>query len=175
MGVDMRQSFTLLEVLIVMTIITMLTAVAAVRLAGPYQAARLEEVTRRCEFIDSRTRAHARAHGVSCEIVVSIREGRIHTRRRSGRGDRYFEFSLPRVVSVRRVVTLEEDVATGTCLIDVSAHGAGPAYALCLSSSHGVEKWILIAGMTGRIIYARDESHVREVFWILRSLGNDTR
>ena len=57
---DHPKAFTLLELLVVLAVLGLLAAVAAVRLHGPYRAARLRDVVERVASTDQQVRAHAR-------------------------------------------------------------------------------------------------------------------
>lgn len=169
----MKRGFTLLEVLVVLTILALVTAMAAVRLQEPYRIARREEALRRCEFIDSQARAHARTVGGDCEIVISLKQQRIHACRKTGDTARHFEFAIPAGLSLQRVLTPTEDLASGIARIDVSSCGATATYALGFGDAEGAEYWLLFAGVTGRVTYPKDALHAQTILEMLRTPGAD--
>ena len=119
----MKAGFTLLELLVVLVIMALLTALVAVRLQGPYQSARLEDALQRVAFVDSQTRAHAREFSTSCQIVFQLDRGRLYSQGPGNDSARHCEFSLPGSLRIERVLTSQMELGSGTACIDISARG----------------------------------------------------
>ncbi len=169
----MNTGFTLLELLVVLVIIALLTAVVAVRLQGPYQSARLEDALQRIEFTDTQTRAHARASSTSCQIVWEMDRGLLYSQEREGETARHFEFKLPGSLKIRRLLSAQFDAGSGTVRIEVSPRGVAPTYAVCVGARDNSHRWVLFSGLTGRPAIAKDESHVRQILETLQAPRTD--
>ncbi|MHB8974538.1 MAG: prepilin-type N-terminal cleavage/methylation domain-containing protein [Pirellulaceae bacterium] len=169
----MKAGFTLLELLVVLVIMALLTALVAVRLQGPYQSARLEDALQRVAFVDSQARAHAREFSTSCQIVFQLDRGRLYSQGPGSDSARHCEFSLPGSLRIERLLTSQMELGSGTGCIDISARGTAVTYALCLATSQGTHRWLLFAGLTGRVAYPKDEIHVQQLFELLQASGTD--
>ncbi|MHB8974218.1 MAG: prepilin-type N-terminal cleavage/methylation domain-containing protein [Pirellulaceae bacterium] len=169
----MKAGFTLLELLVVLVIIALLSSLVAVRLQGPYQSARLEDALERLAFTDSQTRAHSREFATACQIVFELDRGWMYSGMPGGSGARSCEFALPESLRIERVRTPQMELGSGTARIDVSARGTALTYAVCVASSQGTHRWLLFAGLTGRVAYPKDEIHVQQIFELLQASGTD--
>lgn len=169
----MRHGFTMLEVLTVVVIMTMLLAIVGVRLNGPYQQAILEETLRRIEFTDGQIRNHAEQHGTPCQLVLDLDEGRLAAERPEQAEALHFEYRLPRSMRLDRVMTPWLDQGSGTVRIQVSAGGTSPTYAVRIATGRDTRRWVLFAGLTGRVYYPSDNDHVQQLFRLWDAAGVD--
>lgn len=96
----MRTGFTLLELLVVLAIAALITAIVGVRLQGPYHAAQLEDTLRRIEFLDCQIRTHARSRAAASQMVFQIDDGRIYAHRTHDDDTRHCEVALPMAVRI---------------------------------------------------------------------------
>lgn len=169
----MRTGFTLLELMVVLVIVGLLTAVAVVRLQAPYRAARLEDSLSRIEFIDSQTRAHARAFAQDSTIVFQLDSGRIYSQKSTETDAKRFEFVLPASLRIRHVMTPQLEVDHSQAQIKVSARGATRSYAICIQAADDTQRWLLFSGLTGQVTYPKAEYDVRQMFELLQASRPD--
>jgi hypothetical protein len=124
--------------------------------------------------VDSQTRAHAREAGTACQIVCQLDHGSVYAQADGGRRVKSFEFSLPWPLRIKRVVTPQLDIDSGTARIDISSRGTSPTYALSIVAPQGAARWMLFSGLTGHATYPKDEADVRQIFRLLEEPGTDT-
>ena len=156
-----------MELLAVLVILGLLTAVAAVRLHGPYRAARLRDVAERVAFADQQVRVHARRFAQSGQLVCDLDRNLIYARC-EGTGDLpHFRVPIPRSVPLDRVQTPWQQIDRGQARIDVAPDGQTPSYAVRLRSADGRLQWLFFSGITGQVTWLEAESDVQQLFQLL--------
>jgi prepilin-type N-terminal cleavage/methylation domain-containing protein len=170
----MRSAFTLLELLVVLVIVVLLTSVVAVRMQAPYANARLAEVLKRIEFVDGQARGHAHSFAVPWRLTFDLDRGRIYAQRTGSHDERHCELVLPDTLRIRHVVTLADEVGSGTVHINVSPRGVTETYAVCVSTQTGSASWLLFAGVSGQVSSLEEFTDVQRVLEPLRAASPDT-
>jgi prepilin-type N-terminal cleavage/methylation domain-containing protein len=171
---DTKGGFTLLEVLAVIVIMTMMIAIVGVQLNGPYQVARLRESLERIEFIDNQVRNHSLTHSTPCQLVVDLDRGHLYSQDIHDDDLRSFEYHLPRKLRFDRFQTPWLDKRSGSAVIDITARGSSPTYAVCVVAPDDERRWVLFAGATGRADHSMDKENVQQVFALWRASGVNT-
>jgi hypothetical protein len=88
---------------------------------------------------------------------------------------------LPSEVHFDQVVTADGAATSGQVSIHCSVDGQTPSYALRLTDGHGMQYWMVTAGLTGQTLKVRDEQEVRDIFRTISSqaigpaAGDDAR
>jgi prepilin-type N-terminal cleavage/methylation domain-containing protein len=165
--------FTLLELLVVLTLVAMLTSVVVVKLGVPYRAARAGEVAERIAFTDQLMRAHARNFRQASRLVFDLDRGRVHVESGEQTQDTHFAFEMPPGVQLEEVRIADGAKRGGRAVVESPSDGITPTYAVLLSTRHGPNRWLLFAGLTGQVTYLEDERDVREMFSYCDTPGLD--
>ncbi len=172
-GTRNRCGFTLLELLVVLTLVSLLSAVAAVKLRVPYRAARAGEVTERIAFTDQLMRSHARNFGQAARLVFDLDRGSIHVEMGEHDRDPHFAFEIPPGVHLEEIQMTDKTTRRGRVVVESPSHGVTPSYAVVLSTQHGPDRWLLFSGLTGQVTHTTDERDVQQVFSYLDTPGLD--
>lgn len=154
-----RTAFTLIELAAVVALIALLTGVAIVKLGGPLRKATYESALQRIVALDQQTRFRAQAAQPgrifidleACELVSF-----------AGRADSQpaNQVFLPPGFSIDEVVTRSRRCADGSMEILIGPLGNSPTYAMKVSNSRELSRWLLFMGRTGQFVYLESDDQV---------------
>ena len=161
------KAFTLLELLVVLTIMGLLAAVAVVRLQGPLHAARAGDVAGRIAFTDGQVRSHSRRFARPSRLVYDLDENSAYAESDTPGGVRQYHFALPDTVRLAAVRMARGDVERGKATIEVTSDGHTPTYAVRLDSDDRHGQWLLFSGLTGQVTKLKAQADVQELFQLL--------
>ena len=149
--------FTLIEVMAVMLILALLSTAAAWSFAQPLARARTAEAVELITSFDASSRLGARRFGRGVDMVFDLTAGTLERRE----GERtVYRGTLPRGFSIEQVRTADQVRDAGEITIPCSRLALTSSYAVKLVGPHGVERWIVFAGLSGQVTAARDETDV---------------
>jgi prepilin-type N-terminal cleavage/methylation domain-containing protein len=152
-----RRGFTLIEIMAVMVILALLSAAAAWSFSRPLARARASEAIELVTSFDASSRLAARRFGRSVDMQFDLADGTL--RRREGEQVAY-RSALPQGFSIEQVRTGEGVRDAGEVTIECSRLALSPSYAVKLVGPGGVERWLVVAGLSGQVTAARDEADV---------------
>ena len=168
-----QRGFTLLELLVVLTLVALLTAVVVFKLRVPYRRARAGEVAERIAFTDGLMRSHARNFSKAARLVFELDRGSVHVETGEHNRDSHFAFEIPPGVQLEEVWLAGKTTRRGRVVVESPSHGVTPSYAVRLSTRHGPDRWLLFAGLTGQVTHMENERDVQQVFAYLDTPGID--
>ncbi len=174
LGVSVTHRFgmTLIELMIVVTIIGLLAGVASLRLSGLTGRARFQQATEQLRFIDAGIRSAAVRSANSCQVEFDLERSLI--RRTCGNQSRsWADVRLPDQVRITRVRSATRDVATGRMMVHYSLTGTSDSYAVELTGEARGPLWLLFTGLTGKMIQLEDERDVEELLEASSPQGPD--
>jgi len=165
--------FTMIELLVVLVIVGCLTAIAAVRLSGTAQSARLTWTYDRVIAADASLRQHALNYSQPGHLRFVLGTGELWRTY----GDRRDASPLADfgAITVVRFVSPTRDLTSGEVWVDYSAHGTSETFAIELKTARQRSMWMLFAGVTGQVLRTEDEKDVENVFQAIRPGGPDSR
>ncbi|MGB7158463.1 MAG: type II secretion system protein [Tepidisphaeraceae bacterium] len=149
--------FTLIEIMAVMLILALLSAAAAWSFSRPLARARASEAIELVTSFDASSRLAARRFGRRVEMVFDLADGALV--RREG-GQVAYRGMLPAGFSIEQVRIGEGVRDAGEVTIECSRLALSPSYAVKLVGPAGVERWLVVAGLSGQVTAARDETDV---------------
>jgi prepilin-type N-terminal cleavage/methylation domain-containing protein len=152
---------TLLELLVVITILAMVTATVITRLGNTVGPAALGQGISQWKFADEQLRMRARRSGnpaaMQCDIgtnalkcVFNPDDAEHPTFRTLGRG-----------VHVHRIIFPTQEIAYGPATIHYTDRGTSESFAIEFAGHGDTRRWFLVAGVTGQITEVKSESAVR--------------
>jgi prepilin-type N-terminal cleavage/methylation domain-containing protein len=168
----LRSSFTLIELLAVLVIVGLITAIASLRLSGTVQAARMEWATDRLIATDSVMRSHAAGCGRVAHLRFQLGTGRLSrefgdTRTKSSIVD------LGHSIEISRFQSTTRDAETGEATVDYSPLGASRTFAVELKGPGNQRRLLFFAGITGQVTRMEDGQDARRLLQALRGSGTD--
>jgi prepilin-type N-terminal cleavage/methylation domain-containing protein len=152
-------AFTLIEAVVVLTIMGLLAAAVTVSLAGAGRAARMEDVADAYAAFDRTTREAARRFERTPTLHFDLNRGTV-ARRDAERPET--KLALRGSFRVDRVMTAERDTRSGEAEVPVTARGHTPSYAVLLTGPSG-QRWIVFAGLSGQFTVVEDERDVQDI------------
>jgi type II secretory pathway pseudopilin PulG len=154
-----RRAFTLIEAIVVVTLMALLTVAVTVSLRSAGRAARIEDVADAYAAFDRTTREAARRFGRTPEIRFELNRGNV---RRVDEERDPVTLALRGGFRVTRVVVRGRDARSGEIAVPVSARGQTPSYAVLLAGPGG-ERWVMFAGLTGQPSVIQNERDVQDI------------
>jgi prepilin-type N-terminal cleavage/methylation domain-containing protein len=143
------RGFTLVEIIVVITIMGLLTTAAALSFTGPLRTARAADAIAQLRSFDGRARQYAKRFNKDVQIVFDVSRGKMIRREVSRDGNEY-ETSLPGGCSIERVRQGVHVVDSGEIAIAYSRLGLTRSYTVHLVGP-GLDRWISVAGLTGEM------------------------
>ena len=154
-----HRAFTLIEVTLVVLLVGLLAGAAAMSFARPLRAARVREAVAEISAFDAAARRLARRSGREVEMMIDVYEQRL-TRSEQDREPSHL--SLPSGLRIEQVRSSGSASHESQVAIRVTPHGWSRSYAVRIVGAE-LDRWLLVAGMTGQITVIEDESKVDDI------------
>jgi type II secretory pathway pseudopilin PulG len=170
-----RSSFTLVEMVAVLVILSLAAAAVTLRLEGPVARATAGDLTGRIAALDRLTRVAARRHDRALVVEFDLGAGSVRRFDAERREQRGTALDLPRSWRLAQVVVAgggsggasggAQEASAGRVLVAFSRRGLSPTYALCIEGPGGGEgAWLVAAGLTGEVTQVENEKEVKAIF-----------
>jgi type II secretory pathway pseudopilin PulG len=163
-----KASFTLIEIAAVLMIIGLLTGTALLCLAHIADERGFETTCQELAQADLLARSAARQSGQLEHLIYDLDEGEVLWQSLSdAKPAMLMKLNNGDTIQLR---TSDRLISSGQLTIDCSPSGYSQSYALCLSRS-GLQRWMITAGLSGRIFWTNDDKQVDAVFQSLAVKG----
>jgi type II secretion system protein H len=169
-----RTGFTLVELLVVLTLVGLVSATAAVRLSGVTQKARLERSIEILIAADRSLRNYSAKHGRPACLRLNLDAGRVQKvfgKREEGT----VSIDLGSGIRLKRLLSSDRSVSSGQAQVVFSCCGTSPTYALEVEGANNTTVYLLIAGLTGQATRLGNDRNVKDALETLRPAGTDAR
>ena len=164
-GKRKTRGFTLLEVIVVTSLLALVLAVTSLSLREPLETARYGQAVDAFAQFDALIRHWTHQHSRMGELNFTNNGKRCEFFAKGQRAKGSIRpLVLPRGISVRETVLAE---STESRKVTFSAEGKSPSYGVLLASRNQ-ESWLVFAGVTGQVTIFRDEADVRAAFEMLK-------
>jgi prepilin-type N-terminal cleavage/methylation domain-containing protein len=150
-------AFTLIEVMAVVLVLALLSAAAAWSFARPLARLRTSEAIDLITSFDASSRLAASRFGHSVDLQFDLTDQALV---RSEGGKITYRAVLPPGFAIEQVRTADGVRDAGEITIECSRMALSPSYALKLIGPDEVERWLVVAGLSGQVTTARDEPDV---------------
>jgi prepilin-type N-terminal cleavage/methylation domain-containing protein len=158
-----RRAFTLIELLIALTIGALLTAAAAWSFARPLHRARAAEAVAQLKYLDASTRDLARRLGRESVIAFDVSEGTMERRSRRAGNEATFRAAVASPIAIEEVRTPGRRSDHGEAVIAVSPLGLSDTYAVKLAGPEG-RQWVVFTGLAGEAITLTNDAELNAIF-----------
>jgi len=167
-----RAAFTLLELLAVLTLIVIFSAIVIVSLQGPIRRAQLQTTVDHIIHTDQRQRAKSSRSRLGRRIVIDLSAQAIHvieddTRTITAR------WQVPEPIQIVELNVAGRRLVQGITEIEIDEYGHSPTYAIHIKGTGEDDTWLLFAGMSGQASRFQDTDHVKKVIQDVFKAGSN--
>ncbi len=167
-----RTGYTLIELIAVVTLLSLVSATITVSFRRPLLEARFSSFCETLLGIDDRARSAAMASEVSGQIVFDLKNQAVKSSR-SNDGSLFWQtIYVPDGLRLVALRTRHGRVSDDSVVLPVSISGATATYALNVTST-AKSRWIIVFGGTGQSWEVEDEKEVEKLFKSIRQQGID--
>ena len=169
-----RAGFSLVELMVVITIVGLLAGMVSLRLSGMTGKARFQQAIERLQSVDDGLRARAVRFDQPCELQLTIgssRIQRVYGNQRDGVSDPVLSGN----VEITRVRSPTRDVGTGNMTVHYAATGTSDSWAVQLTAPGHEPRWLLFAGLTGQTTELERERDVEDILEASQPPRSDAR
>lgn len=162
-----RRGLTLVELVVVLTIVALLVASATVGMSGVAQNARRQSAIESIVEADRSLRSLATARQRAAALLIDLDRRQVFKRFETEDG----EAIVQKVVSEDRlaaVATATSRRAAGIEEITYDFAGRSPTFAIELRRGDEAGSWLLFAGLTGQMTRVKERQDVEAIFRALR-------
>lgn len=153
-----QRGFTLLELLLVVTILAMATAAVAIRWSAVARNASAAATVTRLEAVDAHLRQFARGRRRPCVLALDRRAGRIQKRYLGEEQTASPWESLGTGVTLTEIRVAGATGQPSVVEIPFTRTGVSASYGLHLTGPGEKEAWLVVAGASGQFISLSMES-----------------
>lgn len=158
------KAFTLIEMIVVMTIIGLLTGMAVMKFREPYLAANFETTIRRIAALDDLSRNHAARGEAGTQLTIDLENGFV-------RGTGGSVLQLNSKFEIERVLLANGTKTNGEVVIPISSNGQSPTYGLHMTGAGDREVWLVFLGLAGQLVRldgAGESDEIHKTYWPTR-------
>lgn len=156
-----RRGFSLIEILAVLAVVSLLTAVVSVRWSSVYREAVAASTVTRLKEFDAKTRLHLLDRRKSGKIIYDLNSHTVKGSRWSGTSEKSIGFHLP--ATVRLIDSRGTTVDGNRWTINIREDASAETYAIKLRQFKKVF-WIVFVGQTGQVIQTELENELNDFF-----------
>lgn len=169
--------FSLVELMVVLTILALAATLAAVSLAGPARTVARQDVLDRLVHEDELCRRHAQRHNVTMELLIDLDNQRLQRRivgehTAAAAQQTMAPWTLPQGYTVTNLIIQGHGPVQRQAAIHYAPQGRSLSFAIQIASppdelNQRTRQWLLIAGASGQVVPLDDEEAVDRVFALL--------
>ncbi len=162
-GLAKVAGFTLLELIVVLALISFLTASVALSFRAPIQNARIDAAVSSIQSLDRRLR-YASIHKNRLEVLLlDLVSSELRTVNSS-----QAEIRLPKGISISKVYVSRPTEESDRLSISYFPDGSSLSWAMHVSDAGSdFGRWVVVAGRTGQVFMTESEEDVADVFQLL--------
>lgn len=156
--------FTLLEMVVVLALMSLVTAAAALSLKVPLQNARLKAAIAKLEDVDRRARLAARRSASPVSLQFTAGSGIVvQTAVQNGRKIESTYSVGTNSIRLERLLMPGNPSGSRVARVDYSPEGQSATYALQLQAGSGRKMWLLVVGAAGQYVRSSDDEMVESL------------
>jgi prepilin-type N-terminal cleavage/methylation domain-containing protein len=163
-----QRAFTLIELAAVLLILAVVAAAVTLRSHVLLGRAEGKDLVERIGQFDHLTRVYARRHDRAVRIVVDLDAGRLRRTDAAETETLGEALVLPEGTRIVRLRVRDQEMYSHSVSITCSRRGLTPTWAMQLEDANGRRQWLLLAGLSGRMVTTDNDD---EIHRILAALG----
>jgi len=157
-----NRGLTLMELLVVVTLMGFVAATVTVQLSGRLSQAALGQAVSQWEFTDAQLRLRARQKGRPVTLHLELGSNRLECALDPDDDAARTVRTLGRGVKLMKFRSATREVTYGPLAIEFTDRGSSETYVVELEGRQG-KRWILVAGITGQTSELSNEQEVEEL------------
>lgn len=167
-----RKAFSLIELMVVLTLMAIVVAVVTIGFNRPYRATQFQRDVEAIVHFDSLIRKRTINANQVGLLTINLDEAQLRyatlarPRRENARKN------LSQTSSIVMVRTAQKSLDHGSISIPFNAAGSSPTYAIQISSKTDTV-WLVFAGGSGQNLIIETKDEVDEIFKMLQTQGVD--
>ncbi len=154
-----RRGLTLMELLVVVTLMGFVAATVTVQLSDRLSQAALGQAVSQWEFSDAQLRLRARQKGRPVTLHIELGTNRLECALNPDDDAARTVRTLGRGVKLMKFRSATREVTYGRLAIEFTGRGSTETYVVELESRQG-KRWVLVAGITGQTSELSNEHEV---------------
>ncbi len=166
-----RAGWTLLEIMVVVTLIAMATAMATMNFRGPLIKTRYRAFAQRLVDVDHRLRRQCLQNNQANYLTVDCDRNEFSYTNHQGNPQRV---GCPPRSQLKYWMDDSGKRSTRRVRIHYDSHGASSSFAVCITLGK-TQSWLVFLGRTGECLKCSHEKQVKEIFDEAKSFRADAR
>lgn len=167
-----KRGFSLVEVIVVISLMSLLVAMVSFRWTKPYQAAKFRSMVERVVDFDFKARRHTLTTNRPGTLVYQLDSKTIESTRWVGQEEKMLTMELDSTTAINGIATVDGLQSDNGLQFALSPVGATTTYAAHFTAE-GQSQWVVFAGRTGQATFLKEYSDVEAIFRQLRLQGAD--
>lgn len=161
-----RVGFTLIELIVVVSLLSAVVAIGTVSLRGPYRNARREHEQARLAHWLQLVRNHARRTQSRGEIEIDVTKNVMRYESSESR-KQLSPLYLSSLLPLKEIKVANSFVNDRDARIPITSAGTTNTFALCFGRSEREEQWLLISGGSGQLIWITKREEIENAMRLL--------
>ncbi len=161
-----RDGWTLIELMMVVTLISLVALATTFNFAGPLKSARYSSACQQVRDLDHRIRRECLKSNRAAEIQFDLEKGSLNTNGPETKK----KYELPSQVMIRAIVDSGGKVRKTATTIRFDGYGGSPTYGVAIGMNERT-RWFVFLGRTGECIELENEQETKAFFKSIRSIG----
>ncbi|MEL7499545.1 MAG: type II secretion system protein [Planctomycetota bacterium] len=158
-----RDAFSLIELLVVLTLISLVAVSVSVRWSESYKRVEFQSAVERFLDMEASTRRVSRRVRRNASIMVDLGSESVSATRWNDGVAHQVQYTFPSGVNLNMIRVGQIEASEGQHQIAFDQAGAGPTWAIKLQRGNQ-QQWLVFAGRTGQQLEFGDDEAVEEFF-----------
>lgn len=168
----LRSAFSLIELLAVLTLISLVAISVSVRWSNTYSLVKFDAAIAELVDFDAASRDAASRQGSVGELVVDLQTQQLQGTRWNRGQPSLKSLAFPESISIGEFWSVNGEELEGAFQLFVDRDGASVSYGLGLSQGD-TQRWVIFAGRTGQPLFYESEQDVKTFFDRLQDQRTD--